>query len=98
MSAEATGGFAALKWLWAAVFIPVLKVIWNKLSDLEKKSYSKEETNNQIKLHVDPVKEEGRQTRKEIDKLSTSINVLSSVLTEFRVEVAKMSSKGDKNE
>lgn len=98
MSAESAGGIAAAKWLWSVVFAPLIIWLFKKVDTLEEKSYSKQETDNQIKLHVDPVKEESRQTRREIDKLSTSINILSNVLTEFRVEVAKMSKDGHKDE
>lgn len=101
MSAEGVGGVAAAKWLWSAVFAPVLFWLFKKIDNLEEKSYSKDETDKQIKLHVDPIKEEQKEQEKrlesKIDQLSASINVLSNVLTEFRVEVAKMS-KGIRDE
>jgi len=96
-----TDGILMIKWLWAAVFAPLLWKLWNKIEQVDKNAITRQEVREQIDLKVEPlVQEQGNQERrltKQIDKLATSVNTLTSVVTEFRVEVASFTRQRERD-
>jgi len=97
MPAETTIGISSLKWLWAAVFIPVFRMLWNKVDRLEEKSYTKNEADKQIDLKLEPVKEEMKAVNKVLQENTSVLKELSSTMTDLRIDLAVIHKDNENN-
>jgi len=67
----------AMKW-WGVIFAPIFVWVWAKLNN----TYTKEETDKQIALHLGPIK-------KSLDQNTTALEKFTDRLTDLRIMEAR---------